>query len=88
MKYYIINYTKIKEYEQEFIEFNDYLPLFLRENIFFEYVKHLRKYGDYDRVIRECVEHRPLTYNQKINELLEWLNEHSEYNDVILEKKI
>ena len=83
-EYYVLDEGKLQEYEEDFITFNDYLPLLLRESVYFKYINHIRKNGDYDKVIKECVEHRPLNYNQSINELKEWLKHHKEYNDVLI----
>ena len=33
--YYVLDEGKLQEYEEDFITFNDYLPLLLRESVYF-----------------------------------------------------
>ena len=78
-----IDYDKIMEYEDIFKEYDDYLPLIIREIFYSDYVTHLRSIGKYDEVMSVCASKRPLTYPQRIKELTEWLKENKEYSNII-----
>lgn len=78
-----IDYGKLLEHKDDIISYDGYLPLVVRMPFMFKYMQNLREKGVYEEVLQECISKRPLTYEQELNELTEWIKENPNFKDLI-----
>ena len=78
-----VDFDKLLEYCDDLITYEGKLPLLVRAVIMKEYSENLNKKGLYDKVMRECVETKPHTYDGAVGELMRWCTENQKYKDMI-----
>lgn len=78
-----VDFDKVIEYSEELTDYDGKLPLLVRAIIMKKYTRNLNKKGLYNKVMQECVETKPHTYDEAVKELTEWCNKNQEYKDMI-----
>ena len=81
------DYEKAVEHCESLEKFEGYVPCLLRPAPFnnLKYYENLKKNGLYDEVVEKTDETRHYTFEEKMNELVDFVKNHPEYSDVIVE---
>ena len=79
-----IDYDKIAEISDDFIEYDGVLPLLIRCLIFRKWCKHLMKIGEYDSIMKECIDTMPKDFDEAEKELIDWVKNNPQYKDIII----
>ena len=78
-----VDFDKIAEISDTFIEYEGFLPLLIRCLIFRKWSSYLESIGRYDEVIQECINTMPIDFDEAVTELVNWCNENKEYSYLI-----
>ena len=82
-----VDFDKLLEVCDDLTDYNGKLPLLIRAVVMKKYSKKLLKKGIYNEVMSECVNTKPHTYDEAVQELSEWVQENKEYKNLIINKK-
>ena len=88
LKYNIINFKEVEKVEDELIQLKEYLPNILRSVMNPRYYVLMEEYGVLDKVLEKMGETRKQTREENTIELINWVDTHSEYSQILDEEKI
>lgn len=83
----IINRDNLKKHEDELIHLHEYLPNMIRISADMDY-RILEELGVWDDIIKKSCKTRHYSSEENYNELLDWIDEHKEFEDIVNKEEI
>ena len=78
-----VDFDKLVERSDELVDYDGKLPLLVRAIIMKKWTDNLNRKGLYAKIIKECVDTKPHTYDEAVRELNNWCEENTDYKDFI-----
>ena len=79
-----VDFDKLLEVKDDFLEYEDVLPLLIRAVIINKWSRNLNRKGLWVEINKKCVDTKPHTYNEAVKELSDWCKKNPEYKDLII----
>lgn len=86
-KYNIVNISKVKKYEDELSNLEEYLPVLMPSFIMQDY-KRLEEKGLWDDIVKKTGETRKYSYEECIYEFVDWIDNHQEFKEILNKKEL
>ena len=84
LKHNILDLNKVKEFENDLINLDEYLPFLIRNSISIDYYHNIRVLDFYDNILVEIFNSRDFSIEEQVLELLEWVNSHNDFKSLIV----